>query len=87
MARRSRKQRQLPASIESIEKDTFLCGIYGRLSLLNNSRQDNGDSIQNQLRICNDFIRENKDLKRIDIYIDNGKKGFHFERPEFNRHG
>ncbi len=85
MARKSRKERQLPVSIEGGEKNAFLCAIYGRLSLFNSNRQDNGDSIQNQLRICHDFIQENEDLKLIDTYIDNGKKGVHFERPEFKR--
>lgn len=85
MARKSRKEKQLPAFVGSREKNIFLCGIYGRLSLFNNNRGDEEDSIQNQLRICNDFIQESEDLKLIDTYIDNGKKGVHFERPEFKR--
>lgn len=86
MARKSRKQetdKHVP--FINIENEIYLCGIYGRLSLVNSGKQDEGDSIENQLSICRRFVDGTPELKLADTYVDNGKKGTTFERPEFNR--
>ena len=55
-------------------------GIYVRLSV---EKDDNGDSIENQTRICQEFVDEQTDLKLFQIYEDNGRTGTNFERPGF----
>ncbi|WP_418747102.1 recombinase family protein [Frisingicoccus sp.] len=86
MARKSRKQETaVAAPLMNPEDSIYLCGIYGRLSLVNSGKQDEGDSIENQLSICNRFVDGQSELRLADTYVDNGKKGTTFERPEFNR--
>ena len=86
MARKSRKQEAASiAPLLNDEKKIYLCGIYGRLSLVNSGKQDEGDSIENQLSICSRFVDGQTELKLADTYVDNGRKGTTFERPEFNR--
>ncbi|MDO5346896.1 MAG: recombinase family protein [Lachnospiraceae bacterium] len=86
MARKSRKQEAASiAPLLNIEDIIYLCGIYGRLSLVNSGKQDEGDSIENQLSICSRFVDGHTELKLVDTYVDNGRKGTTFERPEFNR--
>lgn len=86
MARKSRKQEtDNHAPLLNPENEIYLCGIYGRLSLVNSGKQDEGDSIENQLSICSRFVDERPELKLEDTYVDNGRKGTTFERPEFNR--
>lgn len=86
MARKSRKQKAASiAPLLNDEKKIYLCGIYGRLSLVNSGKQDEGDSIENQLSICSRFVDGQTELKLADTYVDNGRKGTTFERPEFNR--
>lgn len=86
MARKSRKQEVTSiAPLLNIGDIIYLCGIYGRLSLVNSGKQDEGDSIENQLSICSRFVDGHTELKLVDTYVDNGRKGTTFERPEFNR--
>ncbi|NCB92440.1 MAG: hypothetical protein EOM40_07685 [Clostridia bacterium] len=86
MARKSRKQETALAPQNIVMPEVvFHCGVYGRLSLVNSGKQDQGDSIENQLSICNYFIEGQDELNLVDTYIDNGKKGTSFERPEFKR--
>ena len=85
MARKSRKQETAIAPLANPEDSIYLCGIYGRLSLVNSGKQDEGDSIENQLSICSRFVDGQPELRLADTYVDNGKKGTTFERPEFNR--
>ena len=86
MARKSRKQEiDNHVPFINVENEIYLCGIYGRLSLVNSGKQDEGDSIENQLSICRRFVDGTPELKLADTYVDNGKKGTTFERPEFNR--
>lgn len=86
MARKSRKQETATAAPLTVQEERmYLCGIYGRLSLVNSGKMDEGDSIENQLSICRQFVDGRPELKVADFYVDNGKKGTTFERPEFNR--
>lgn len=86
MARKSRKYEMIKSTVASnTEKATYFCGISVRLSLVNSGKQDEGNSIENQLSICKHFVNKQAELKVADIYIDNGRKGTTFQRPEFNR--
>lgn len=79
MARKSRKQEtDNHVPFINVENEIYLCGIYGRLSLVNSGKQDEGDSIENQLSICRRFVDGTPELKLADTYVDNGKKGTTF---------
>lgn len=79
MARKSRKQETATAAPLTVQEERmYLCGIYGRLSLVNSGKMDEGDSIENQLSICRQFVDGRPELKVADFYVDNGKKGTTF---------
>ena len=59
--------------------------IYARLSVENSGKNDDGDSIENQVSICREYIEERPYLSLTEVFSDNGAKGTSFERPEFNR--
>ena len=85
MARKSRKN--IGAVIETPvqEGNYFSTAIYVRLSIENSGKNDDGDSIANQISFCKAYLAEHTDLKLYDIYEDNGEKGTNFDRPEFKR--
>lgn len=85
MARKSRKNLETTAAVPVIESNYYKTAVYVRLSIENSGKDDDGDSIENQTSICKEYIAEHPDLKLYDIYEDNGKKGTHFDRPEFQR--
>ena len=85
MARKSRKNIETTAAAPVIENSYYKTAVYVRLSIENSGKDDDGDSIENQTSICKEYIAEHPDLKLFDIYEDNGKKGTHFDRPEFQR--
>lgn len=60
-------------------------GVYARLSVENSGKSEEKDAIINQIEICKNYVNENPELKLHDVYIDNGKTGTVFDRPEFNR--
>lgn len=85
MARKSRKNTgaviEAPVQISNF----FPTAIYVRLSIENSGKDDDGDSIANQISFCKAYLAEHTDLKLYDIYEDNGEKGTNFDRPEFKR--
>lgn len=85
MARKSRKNTD--AVIETLVQTSnyFSTAIYVRLSIENSGKDDDGDSIANQISFCKTYLAEHTDLKLYDIYEDNGEKGTNFDRPEFKR--
>ncbi|MCD8232349.1 MAG: recombinase family protein [Clostridiales bacterium] len=94
MARKSRKAEQqarargiIPDSPSSPEPSLpvrYRTGLYARLSVYNMGRDDS-DSIQNQTRLLEDYVSRHPDLVITDVYIDNGRTGTNFQRPEFDR--
>lgn len=60
----------------------YLTGLYLRLS---HEEAAGGLSLSNQREFLLRFVEEQKDLKVMDIYSDNGETGTNFERPEWNR--
>lgn len=81
MARKSRKEAFL-----QVEKTGALLATaaYVRLSLENGGREEE-DTLETQLLLVEQFIREKKDLRLADVYVDNGFTGTEFNRPEFLR--
>lgn len=85
MARKSRKNIETAVAVPAAESNYYKTAVYVRLSIENSGKDDDGDSIENQTGICKEYIAEHPDLKLYDVYEDNGKKGTHFDRPEFQR--
>ena len=53
--------------------------------LENSGKSEKVDVIANQIEICKSYIAERPYLNLIDTYVDNGRTGTVFDRPEFNR--
>ena len=86
MARKSRKQIAVEDPvIESVSSEVFSTAIYARLSVENSGKSEKVDVIANQIEICKSYIAERPYLNLIDTYVDNGRTGTVFDRPEFNR--
>ncbi len=85
MARKSRKNTGTLTETPVQESSFYSTAIYARLSIENSGKDDDGDSIANQISFCKAYLEEHKDLKLYEIYEDNGEKGTNFDRPEFQR--
>lgn len=62
-------------------KKRYKTAIYARLSL----EEKEEDSINTQIQLVKDYLRNMTNIDLYDIYVDNGKSGTHFIRPEFMR--
>ena len=86
MARKSRKVAATAEPIiEAAPAQIFPTAIYARLSVENSGKSEKVDVIANQIEICKSYIAERPYLNLIDTYVDNGRTGTVFDRPEFNR--
>ena len=85
MARKSRKNTGAVIEAPVQISNYFPTAIYVRLSIENSGKDDDGDSIANQISFCKAYLAEHTDLKLYDIYEDNGEKGTNFDRPAFKR--
>lgn len=86
MARKSR--RTLQASTQTIHQElSCVCptAIYARLSIENSGKDDEGDSIANQILFCQNYLKERPEFTLYGIYTDNGETGTDFQRPEFQK--
>ncbi|MCI5584054.1 MAG: recombinase family protein [Lachnospiraceae bacterium] len=61
----------------------YSVGIYARLSVDGSERKN--ESIETQLQMAKDFIRQQKDMVLFDCYTDRGKTGTNFAREGFER--
>ena len=59
--------------------------IYARLSVENSGKDDDGNSLQNQIAVCEDYLDGCPHLRLTEVYSDNGKTGTVFDRPAWNR--
>lgn len=85
MARKSRKTTGAIIEAPVQTSSYFSTAVYVRLSIENSGKDDDGDSIANQISFCKAYLAEHTDLKLYGIYEDNGEKGTNFDRPEFKR--
>lgn len=86
MARKSRKVTAVAEPIiEAAPAQIFQTAIYARLSVENSGKSEKVDVITNQIEICKSYIADRPYLDLVDTYIDNGRTGTVFDRPEFNR--
>ena len=81
-----RKKRKMPVAEPAAEPQALLwrAGLYGRLSVLDNGKTD-GDPIESQIKIMEQFISNRPELHIAGRYLDNGFTGTNFERPEWER--
>jgi len=86
MARKSRKVAAVAEPIiEATPAQIYQTAIYARLSVENSGKSEKVDVITNQIEICKSYIADRPYLDLVDTYIDNGRTGTVFDRPEFNR--
>ena len=84
MGRRNRSVKTTEAYISRTRKSEWSTGIYARLSIENSGKEDDR-SIENQRKYILDYIHAHPELKLRDEYIDNGRTGTNYNRPEFLR--
>lgn len=85
MARKSRKTAAAEPVYEAAPLQIFPTAIYARLSVENSGKSEKVDVITNQIEICKSYIAGCPYLDLVDVYVDNGRTGTVFDRPEFNR--
>lgn len=80
MARKKRNGTNIPA--EAAGSTVFKAGLYRRLS--DEDKADMEDnSIENQSKICLDYLKDKEDIHLIATYTDNGFTGTNFKRDGF----
>ena len=85
MARTSRKKiTEKPVQVVS-PSQVFPTAIYARLSVENSGKDDEGAALENQIAVCEEYIKACPHLELIETYSDNGRTGTVFDRPAFNR--
>lgn len=60
-------------------------GAYLRLSKEEYNNEKESNSIINQRQIIDNYVKEHKEYKLVDYYVDDGYSGTNFDRPEFQR--
>ena len=64
---------------------TYKVAAYLRLSKEEFSNEKESNSIINQKQIIDNYLKEHKEYKLVDYYIDDCYLGTNFDRPEFQR--
>ena len=64
---------------------TYKVAAYIRLSKEEYSNEKESNSITNQKLIIDNYLKEHREYKLVDYYIDDGYSGTNFDRPEFQR--
>lgn len=85
MARKSRKAQAQPVAEVKKEAAALPTAIYARLSVENSGKDDDGNSLQNQIAVCGDYLDGCPHLRLTEVYSDNGRTGTVFDRPAWNR--
>ena len=63
----------------------FNVAAYLRLSKEEYNNEKESNSIINQRQIIDNYLKEHKEYKLVDYYVDDGYSGTNFDRPEFQR--
>ena len=81
----ARKKRVHASTTPSETQGTLWdAGLYGRLSVLDNGKVD-GEPIESQIAIIEQYVAVHPELKIVERYIDNGYTGTNFDRPDWER--
>lgn len=86
MSRKSRKTYLQQPSEPQVKQEpgALATAIYARLSVENSGKDDDGNSLNNQIDVCRDYISGCPYLTLVQTYSDNGKTGTVFDRPSWN---
>lgn len=85
MARTSKRAMNYknPEEEVKISRTIWRAGIYARLSVDNHDRKN--ESIDTQIEIAKEYIKQSEDIELIGCYEDLGKSGTDFEREGFEQ--
>ncbi|WP_105243368.1 recombinase family protein [Streptococcus suis] len=84
MARTSNRRIKVEESIiDKVETNSFQTAIYTRIS--RDKKEKPSDSIENQIALCESYIKKNDGHNLVGIYKDIAKTGTEFERPDFEK--
>lgn len=85
MARKSRVNIDVKEEVSIPKSERIPTAIYARLSVENSGKSEEKDVIRNQIEICKTYVAENPEFDLVETYIENGKTGTTFDRPQFNK--
>ena len=85
MARMSYIGAGQPGQMPGTAGTVYRTAVYARLSVENSGKQDEGNSIRNQIDVCREYIDGCPYLQLTEIYSDDGYSGVNFERPSFQK--
>ena len=83
MGRKSRRNNGNDAPVAALRETLYPTAIYARLSNKKRGKDDNGTSIENQVAVCKEYIREDPDLQLVKVFTDYGWTGTNMKRPAF----
>jgi len=69
-------------SLNRVEINGFQTAIYTRIS--RDKKEKPSDSIENQIALCENYIKKNDGHNLVGIYKDIAKTGTDFDRPDFD---
>ncbi len=90
MARKSRQEemvREITGSLEvevSKEHKQYQTVVYARLSVEDSGKEDS-NTIETQVEMLLNYVEAREELLFTTAYVDNGRSGTTFDRPEFNK--
>ena len=79
----NRRERAEEASLSKESGNSFQTAIYTRIS--RDKKEKPSDSIENQIVLCESYIKKNDGHNLVGIYKDIAKTGTEFERPDFEK--
>lgn len=79
----NRRERAEEASLSKESGNSFQTAIYTRIS--RDKKEKPSDSIENQIALCESYIKKNDGHNLVGIYKDIAKTGTEFERPDFEK--
>ena len=84
MARTANRRAKAEEALLSKESgNSFQTAIYTRIS--RDKKEKPSDSIENQIALCESYIKKNDGHNLVGIYKDIAKTGTEFERPDFEK--
>ena len=78
------QESRMPEQAVKANIQEFSVGLYIRLSK-EDSGKNNQNTVENQQKLLEDYVKDKPDMKVYEVYIDNGFSGTNFERPAFKK--
>ena len=78
---RTRRKNQTIQPTQTSTEVVFCAAIYVRLSVMDDARKSDGESIQNQQELLERYVSDSPELILKKVFVDNGRTGVNFERP------